>query len=130
MKVFLVEDSPEIRHRLHAMISELDDVELGGEADSQDGALDGIVQGRPDVVILDLYLASGSGVEVLRQVKTRQAATWIIVLTNHGYPQYQEKCMALGADYFLDKARDFERLGELLADLAGGMTSNKNAASI
>lgn len=120
MKIFLVEDSPDIRERLHTLISEVAGAEMEAEADNQEDALHGISEVRPDVVILDLHLASGSGMEVLHQVKAKQSAPRVIVLTNFGYPQYRKRCMGLGADYFLDKSRDIGTLGSLLADLVNG----------
>lgn len=118
MKIFLVEDSPDIRERLHALIAAIPGVELVAEADNQEDALRGIFESHPDVVILDMRLASGTGMEVLRQVKAKQALIKVIVLTNFGYPQYRKRCMELGADYFLDKTREIGTFGGLLADLA------------
>ncbi len=118
MKVFLVEDSPDIRERLHALILAIPRVDLVAEADNQEDAVRGIFGSQPDVVILDMRLASGTGLEVLRQVKAKQAVTKLIVLTNFGYPQYRKRCMELGADYFLDKTTEIGALGGLLADLA------------
>ena len=120
MKVFLVEDSPVIRERLRSMIASIPNIELAGEADNEIDAVRGIYKVCPDVVILDLILAKGSGMEVLRRVKEQALSSLVIVLTNQGYSQYQKKCMGLGADYFMDKSRESGKLNELLASLAGG----------
>lgn len=125
MKVFLVEDSLVIRERLRCMVASIPGSELVAEADNEADAVRGIRAIRPDVVILDLTLASGSGMEVLRQVRERPRASIVIVLTNYGYTQYQKKCMALGADYFMDKSRDIEVLSELLASLATGIRAKE-----
>lgn len=118
MKVFLVEDSPVIRERLREAVALVDGAEVVVEAETELEAVRGILERRPDVVVLDLALAKGSGVEVLRQVKAAQPAIKVIVLTNKTEPQYRNRCMALGADRFLDKARDFGKLGMHLAALA------------
>lgn len=125
MKIFLVEDSPNIRDRLRILISEVAGVEVVAEADNQEAALKGIAETRPDVVTLDLHLASGSSMAVLRQVKAAQPEIKVIVLTAVDYPQYRKRCIELGADYFLDKSRDIGLLGGLLADLANGACPHK-----
>ncbi|HUX64767.1 response regulator transcription factor [Sulfuricella sp.] len=121
MMIFLVEDSPDIRDRLRILISEVAGADVVAEADNQEDAVRGIFETQPDVVIMDLHLASGTGMEVLRQVKTKQPAIQVVMLTNHAYPQYRKRCIELGADYFLDKSRDIGLLGDLLADLANGV---------
>lgn len=120
MKVFIVEDSQVIRERLHGMMGSISNIELTGDAENEDDAVRDICAIHPDLVILDLTLGSGSGLGVLDRVKSQDFPVTVIVLTNYAYPQYREKCMAHGADYFLDKSRDIEMLGELLCILAGG----------
>ena len=50
----------------------------------------------------------------------RPPNTKVIVFTNYAFPQYRERSLALGADFFFDKAREFHRVREVLHDLAGG----------
>jgi DNA-binding NarL/FixJ family response regulator len=118
MKIFLVEDSPEILHRLYTLIAEIGGMVVAGQADSQERALAGIFSKQPDTVILDLSLASGSGIVVLQQLKVHQPETRVVVLTNNSTPQYRRKCRLLGAEHFLDKSHDFEKLGGLLVSMA------------
>ena len=120
MKVFLVEDSLMIRERLRSMIASIPSIELVGEAGNEIDAVRGICRSCPDVVVLDLTLEKGNGMEVLRRAKEQALPGLVIVLTNYSYPQYLKKCMALGADYFLDKSREIEKLSELLVSLASG----------
>ena len=70
--------------------------------------------------MLDLQLKQGTGLGVLKTVGegTRPERTKIIVFTNYAFPQYRERSMLLGADYFFDKAREFHRISEVLAALA------------
>ncbi|HYD94494.1 MAG TPA: response regulator [Noviherbaspirillum sp.] len=110
MKVFLVEDSKLILEHLRDMLSACEGVQLAGEADTEQDAMGGIAETRPDLVILDLSLAHGSGLEVLRQTRQSLPATAVVVLSNRVGPQYERRCLALGAERFLDKTRDFGRL--------------------
>lgn len=113
MDIFLVEDSREILHHLHELIDEV------GEAVGEEPALAGIFDMLPNAVIPDLSLASGSGIGVLRQVKARHPEIRAIVLTGNAHQLYQKRCRLLGAEHFLDKSRDFVKLGGLLAGMAG-----------
>ncbi|GAB3538005.1 hypothetical protein GCM10027343_02610 [Noviherbaspirillum agri] len=126
MKIFLVEDSEVILGHLRGVVAEMAGAEVLAEANSEDAAIAGIAALRPDVAILDLTLASGSGIEVLRQVKQRQPDVKVVVLTNRSEEPYRRKCMGLGADLFLDKSRDFERLKQCLVTLgvAGPATAH------
>jgi DNA-binding NarL/FixJ family response regulator len=114
MKVFLVEDSEIILERLRALLSEVDGVQAVGEARTEQDAVRGIDESRPDLVILDLTLAEGSGIAVLRHTTEALPAAKTVVLTNHIERQYRLKCLSLGAARFLDKARDFRRLRMLM----------------
>lgn len=118
MKVFLVEDSKVVRERLRDMMAGIAGVELVAEVDNEDDAMRDICAVLPDVVILDLTLVGGSGMEVLRRIRLQPLSMLVIVLTNYSQPQYQKKCLELGADYFLDKTKQISELGELLTQLA------------
>lgn len=120
MRVFVVEDSAAIRERLRGLLASIPNVELVGEVDNEAEAVRSICTLLPDVVILDFSLASGNGLGVLRRIRMQPLSIRVIVLTNEVYPQYRKKCMDAGADYFLDKSRDIEALGNLLARLADG----------
>jgi len=114
--IFIVDDSTAIRERLHNAIAEISGARVVGEADSQEEALSMILISTVNIVVLDIQLMQGSGIEVLRQLKKMQPAIKVMVLTNHVYPQYRQECLKLGADGFLDKSKDFSMLGGVLRD--------------
>lgn len=120
MKVFIVEDSEDIRRRLIEAFAEIDRVEVSGYAESESEALERILDQQPEVVVLDLQLRQGSGLNVLRALRKFGALPRVIVLTNHAYAQYLQQCMAAGADYFFDKATEFMKVPEVLGFLAQG----------
>jgi two-component system, OmpR family, response regulator len=76
-----------------------------------------VKRGTVDVVILDLHLRQGTGFGVMRTLATTQWQPRIIVLTNYRLPDYREAAFALGATHFLDKARDYGRLPEVLQEI-------------
>jgi DNA-binding NarL/FixJ family response regulator len=124
MKVFVVEDSAAVRERLVEMIREVEDIEVVGEADSYSSAIAGIKGTLPDVAILDIKLAdnSGSGIDVLSAVRKELPALRAIVMSNYATPQHMKASADAGAEYFLDKTSDFERVPEILERMraAGG----------
>jgi len=113
--VFLVEDSPAIRLRLANLLNKIDGVSIVGEAESAATAIEGILRTRPDAVVLDIKLVGGSGIEVLRKVRPVEPSIRFIVLTNNADVQYRKVCMAAGADHFLDKASEFEKVKHLIS---------------
>lgn len=119
MKVFVVEDSALVRERLLEMIREIEDVEVVGEADTYDAAVAGIMSTRPDVAVLDIKLADdgGSGIDVLAEVRKGLPAMRAIVLSNYATPQHMKASADAGAEYFLDKSAEFERITEILVQM-------------
>lgn len=67
---------------------------------------------RLDAVILDLSMPGMGGLSLLRALHALPAPTRIVVLTNHAEERYRAECLRLGADAFLDKSKDLDRLVE------------------
>jgi DNA-binding NarL/FixJ family response regulator len=119
LRVLLIEDSPLIRERLAESIAEPGRIEIVGQADSEQAAIGMLAAAPWDAMVLDLQLRHGTGLGVLRALISRRPPNVkVIVLTNYAFPQYRAKSMALGADYFFDKAREYHRVREVLDDLA------------
>jgi DNA-binding NarL/FixJ family response regulator len=117
MKVFIADDSNPLRQRLVQMISELDGMEVVGEADNGTAAIEAMASLEPDILILDIRMPYGNGITALRTIREAGMAPVVIMLTNYPYPQYRKKCMEEGADYFLDKSNEFECIPDILRTL-------------
>ncbi len=122
LKVLVADDSPLIRERLAAVISDIENAELVGQAENVQEAIESIRRLKPDVVILDIRMPGGSGLQVLEQAKAGQSPPVVIVLTSFPLPPYRKRCEALGADYFFDKPTDFDRVAEVFKQLVVGNT--------
>jgi DNA-binding NarL/FixJ family response regulator len=120
LRVVIVEDSVLIRARLAEVLGEIPGLEIAGEAETEVDALALLRQGGWDAAILDLQLRQGTGLGVLKALPraNRPPGAKVIVFTNYSFPQYRARSLALEADFFFDKSRDFERVGEVLATLA------------
>lgn len=119
MKVFVVEDSAAVRERLVELIQEVEDTQVVGEAETYERAVAGIADTRPDVAILDIKLAdaTGSGIDVLNEVRKTMPAIRAIVMSNYATPQHAKASADAGAEYFLDKSVDFDRIPEILRSM-------------
>ena len=117
MNVFLVDDSPVIRQRLKRMVADVQEVKVIGEAGDAQEAMDAILKQKPDVVLLDIHLLNGSGIDVLQSLKKATPAPAVIILTNYPYPQYLQKCIEVGADFFFVKSTEFDQVVPALKQL-------------
>jgi DNA-binding NarL/FixJ family response regulator len=116
-RVYLVDDSDLVRRRLVDMLSELEDVEIVGQTGDPEEAQAEIRRLSPDVVVMDIKLPGKNGIEVLRDIKKEMSTPLVIMLTNYPYTQYRRECTDAGADHFLYKATEFEKINDILRQL-------------
>jgi DNA-binding NarL/FixJ family response regulator len=114
MNLFIVEDSILVRERLVRTLEGLGGLEIVGTAEDIPAAIAGLSAFPPDALILDLQLPSGSGLQVLRALRSKLPNMRVIVMTNFAAEPYRKAAMAAGAEVFLDKSADFERVRDIL----------------
>jgi two-component system, OmpR family, response regulator len=117
LRVLLVEDSKVLTERLSEAIGQVPGVELVATADTEMGAVSAFKLASPDVIILDLHLKQGTGFGVMRALANGSRRPRVVVLTNYDLPEYKNAAVALGATHFLDKSRDYGRLGDVLLEI-------------
>lgn len=115
VRVFLVEDSSMVRERLERMLATVAGTRTVGYASGADAAINAILSEHPDVVVLDLKLAQGSGFDVLRAVHDRAPDIDVYMLSNFATEPYRRLAERLGARDFFDKTKEFERVREMIA---------------
>lgn len=120
LAVFLVEDSPTIRQNLVDTLQELAPVRVTATADTAAAAIEALsADGASfDLVVIDLLLRSGSGIDVLDALHRRRSAPHRIVLSNYATPALRTRCLALGAERVFDKSGDIEALVDYCSALA------------
>ena len=112
MRLVIADDSSMMRERIKNQIKDIDDVIVVGEASNGKIALEMVLEFDPDLIILDLNMPEMGGVEVLMKIKEIPVRTKVCILTNYSFPQYRSRCLAMGADYFLNKSEDFEKTSQ------------------
>ncbi|HWL62492.1 MAG TPA: response regulator [Steroidobacteraceae bacterium] len=116
--VLLVEDSPRIAERMRELLQQ-EGLRVLATVDDEPSAIRALRDMPVDVLILDLQLRTGTGFGVLEAVGPQRPPT--IVMTNYALPQYRERARKLGVEHFLNKAMDFERLPEIVAEIRAGL---------
>jgi DNA-binding NarL/FixJ family response regulator len=117
VKVFLADDSFLIRERVAALLS-ASGVSVVGQAQTLQGAIDGILSTRPVVVVLDAQLEGGSGLQVMHDVHQTAPDIAFVVFSNNAGPAYRTRYLRDGAYRFLDKSTESEQLAQAVVNAA------------
>jgi DNA-binding response OmpR family regulator len=120
LRVFICDDSEPIADMLTELLTEPGRVEVIGVGATESAALESIHAMRPDVVVLDLQLKSGSGANVIRAVRADEGLDGVrlVVTSNHTAPQMRAGCLELGADAYFDKVKELGALAERIREFA------------
>src|ERR1700754_3614079 len=128
-KVLIVDDHPIVRQGLRLMINEEPDLKVCGEAQSEREARIAIREHEPDVVIVDISLAQGDGLELVRDVHAQQPELPMLVLSMHDELIYAERLLAAGASgYIMKHAASDQLLIALRQVLSGGTYLSESLA--
>ena len=117
LRLLIADDSDVIVERLVAMLADVDGLQVVGRAANVLEASTALRTLKPDVLILDLRMSGGSGIDVLENMRGDPDAPIVIVFTNYSHAQYRRTCLESGARFFMDKSTEFERIGPLLSGL-------------
>jgi DNA-binding NarL/FixJ family response regulator len=117
LKVFHADDSPLIRERVAGLFRG-HDMLLVGHAETPQYAIDAILDLHPDVVVLDVQLEGGSGLQVMRAVHHIAPDIAFVVFSNHSDSAYRKRYLEEGAQAFLDKSTEFDQLVQAVTTAA------------
>jgi DNA-binding NarL/FixJ family response regulator len=112
LKTFIVEDSAVILENLIVALEELTEVWVVGTAADEEAAVAWMrdAAGRFDLVIVDVFLKSGSGLGVLQAANQMSSHSRRVVLTNYATREMRKRCIELGADRVFDKSGELDQL--------------------
>jgi DNA-binding NarL/FixJ family response regulator len=117
MRAFIVDDSAVVRGRLTEMLVTDPQVTVVGQAGTVAAALEDIARLQPECVLLDIQLPDGDGISVLKAVKCMMPPPAVVMFTNYTDEYYRRRCEGAGADFFLDKSKQFAEIPGLLRTL-------------
>ena len=117
MRAFIVDDSAIVRMRLAEMLVAGADVTVVGQAGTVAAALQDIPRLQPECVLLDIHLPDGDGISVLKAVKRMTPTPTVVMVTNYTDEYYRQRCEVAGADFFLDKSKQFDEIPGILREL-------------
>ena len=118
MKILVVDDHPIVRAGLRRLLAD-EECDFR-EAASGREALAIFREHRPDVVVLDLSMPGGGGLEVIGRFRVENAAVRILVLSMHQDAVYARRALQAGATGFISKSAPPERLLEAIKEVAAG----------
>ena len=129
-RVFVVDDHPIVRGGLAQLINREADLQVCGEAADAATAFDGIETLKPDVAVVDLSLNGPDGLELVKNLRSRQIAVPIVILSMHDESLYAERALRAGARAYLMKQEATEQvLVALRRVLAGDIYVSDRMAS-
>lgn len=120
LRVFLVEDSRVLTRRLVEDLEADSRVAVVGTADNAGRAIEQIEDLSPDLLVIDIALASGTGFDVLRSLPRQagEVTPTAMMFSNHSSKPYRDAARQFGAADFFDKSNDFVLLVEAVHALA------------
>lgn len=117
-KVLLVEDSMMIQNRIEQMLISLNKLMHIEIVDSAEDALELLAFKKIDIVLLDIKLPGKNGIELLKDLKRMYPTIKVIMITNHFTEDYASVCKVLGADAFIDKTTDVDKIPALVTQFS------------
>src|SRR5665213_3227320 len=129
-KIFLVDDHPLVREWLANLINEQSDLQVCGGAGNAPEAFQLIGVLKPGVVIVDLSLAAGSGLDLVKDIKAAHPGVTTIVLSMHDESLYAERALRAGARGYIMKREAAKKIIEGIRTVLAGQlyVSEKIAA--
>jgi len=119
-KIFIVEDHPVFREGLVQIISGEKDLSVCGEAGDAEHAFQAIARLKPDLVLVDITLPGKSGLELIKELRSRNRKVRILVVSMHDEALYVDRVLRAGGDGYIMKQVDPEEIVHAIRDVLGG----------
>ena len=119
-KIFIVDDHPLVREWLANLIAKNSDLTVCGEAEDAPAALEGIAETQADLAIIDLSLGSGSGIDLIRSIRSSFPEVAMIVLSMHDERVYAERIIRAGARGYVMKRESTKKIIDAIHEVLRG----------
>ena len=118
--IAVIDDHKLIRQMWAKMFATNNEIEITGESGVLDEAIEMIKIKRPDIVLLDINLAQGSGLDAVPLIRKFSPGTRIIAVSMHNQPAYVKKMMSLGAKAYVTKNSSHEEMFKAINEVMNG----------
>jgi DNA-binding NarL/FixJ family response regulator len=119
-KVLIVDDHPAVREGLTVRIAAQPDLEVFGEAADTDQAMQLLEAARPDVVVVDIQLETGNGLDLVQRIKARDESIGILVWSMYPDSIYAQRALNAGALGYINKRHATSRIVEAIRRVRDG----------
>ncbi len=119
-RIFLVDDHPIVRRGLQLLISLERDLMVCGEAESAPVAVEKVLALKPDLVVVDLALKAGSGLELIKQLRSQHSKLKLLVFSMRDEGIYAERALRAGANGYITKEEGTEKALEAIRVILQG----------
>jgi two-component system response regulator NreC len=131
IRVMIVDDHAILRAGLRMLVNAQADMEVVSEAPDGENAVQGVLETKPDVTLLDLTMPRVGGMKALQEIARNCRGTRVLVLTMHDDPAYLRSALAAGASgYLLKRAVDSELIAAIRAVHRGGIFVDPRLANV
>ena len=120
VKILIVDDHPSVREGLALRISLHADLAVCGEAETEDQAIALVKQISPDLVLVDISLKSGHGIELIKRIRSLDPAIKMLVISGFQESLYAERALRAGALGYLNKQESNEKMIEAIRTVHAG----------
>lgn len=120
IKIFLVDDHPLVREWLTNLLNQQSDFQVCGETGQAPEAQQRMAAARPDIAIVDITLASGSGLELIKDLKAGHPNVAVLVLSMHDEMLYAERALRAGAGGYIMKSEATQKVIEAVRAVSNG----------
>jgi DNA-binding NarL/FixJ family response regulator len=119
-RIFIVDDHPLVRRGLVSLVSDEPGLLVCGEIGTMQGALPQILQQQPDLVIIDLSLKDGHGLDLIKQIRDANNSIRTLALSIHDASIFAERALQAGAAGYLNKSCANEELAQAIRQVLEG----------
>lgn len=119
-RILIIDDHPLVRTGFAQLIGDAPDLEVCGEAGSMSDGLDLAISLKPDLAIIDLSLAGGSGLDLIDHIKARDPDILMLVASMHDEELYAERVLAAGARGYVNKQEAQDRIVQAIRLVLSG----------
>jgi len=119
-RILIVDDHELVRHGLAQLLSDEPDLETCGEAEDVDGAIKQVEETNPDLVVVDISLKNGNGLELIKRIKTNHPNVKTLVSSMHDESLFAERVLHAGAMGFINKQQAMETVIDAIRQVLAG----------